>query len=342
MAFRKGPLKPTRGLRESREHLSVEGEGDCPRCRGNATTSSIPGFLKCEKCSYEWQDPDAEISRKHLQRDSISKQSKLVEQVKNELQSGTGLSRVLGIDDKLSSEQHDGLVRLQDKWMEGLHGHYNPASEQRTPLIVRFDEDDNIVDSEVGRLIILDNTFDGGEEIRIEYPGKGTEFYCLNGDDTFGWRAGKTVEETARNIAAIINTSSQFVYANQNENIVTFELQDERLNPAALVLFVDDPGSKDMVAEKQGVTLDAEAVSIESDYQIAVELVLSDGIITPSEDQLLWAMRQHLNISEERHIHIVTALFGDGVTKECSGCGEPAPLYKQHLAWWCDGCQMWL
>lgn len=342
MAFRKGPFKPTKGLKEAREKLATEGEGDCPRCSGSSSPSSMEDYLVCDRCNYEWRDPDATAKRKRRETDSISKQSNLVDQFKQELEGGFGLSRVLGIEDNLTKEQEAGLTRLQDKWIEGMQGHYNPAEESRIPLIINMDDDDNIIDTEVCRLTILDNSFDGGEEIRIEYPGKGTEFYLLNGEGDTGWRSGKNAEETARNITSIINKMSSFVYANQEENCIKFELRDNSLNPAALVLYVDDPGSKDIIAEKDGVTLDPEAASVESDYQTAVELVLSDGIITPSEDQLLWAMRKHLNISEERHIEIVTTLLGDEVMKECTGCGNPSRLYKEHLAWWCDGCEMWL
>ena len=34
-------------------------------------------------------------------------------------------------------------------------------------------------------------------------------------------------------------------------------------------------------------------------------MVLEDGIISPSEDQLLWAMREQLNIDEAYHIQMV-------------------------------------
>ena len=258
------------------------------------------------------------------------------------MESGAGLSQALGIDSNLSNEQEQGLNRLQDRWITGMQGHFNVAEEARKPLIINFDSDDNIVDTQVGKLTLLTNDFDGGEEIRIEYPGRGTEFYCLNDVSETGWRKGKNSEGTARNIASIINKYSQFVFAQEEGNQVLFELRDNKLKPSSLVLYIDDPGGKDIVAEKDGVALDAEAVSLESDYQTAVELVLSDGIITPSEDQLLWAMRQHLGISEEKHIGIVVAIFGDGVLKECTGCGETAPLYLQHQAWYCEECEMWL
>lgn len=342
MALRKGPFKRTKGLGEAKENLSISEDGDCPRCGGNSNASSLPGFLCCDRCSFEWPDPDQQSGKKTIIRESIHTHTKLIEQFKSEMESGTGLSRVLGIEENLSKEQEAGLNRLQDKWIEGMHGHFNTAEEERKPLIVSFDEDDNILETQVGKLTLLSNDFDGGEEIRVEYPGQGTEFYLLNEETNSGWRRGRNIEDTARNIASVINKMSKFVYANNEGNEIIFELRDNRLNPAALVLYIDDPGGKDMVAEKDGVILDSEAVGIESDYQTAVELMLSDGVITPSEDQLLWAMRQHLGITEERHIEMVIAMFGEDVVKECTGCGQGAPLYTQHSAWYCDGCEMWL
>lgn len=342
MALRKRPFKGNKGLTDAKDNLSIDEEGDCPRCGGKSVSSSIQDYIICDRCQYEWKDPNAKSGTSRGPRESIHTESEMLKQFKDEMESGAGLSRVLGIDQNLSREQEEGLTRLQDKWIDGMQGHYNAASEERKPLIINFDEEDNIIDSNVGKLTILNNDFDGGEEIRIEYPGKGTEFYLLNEDSDNGWRRGRTAQETARNIASIINRTSNFVYAEHVGNQVSFELRDNSLNPNALVLYVDDPGSQDMVAEKDGVTLDASAVSIESDYQTAVELVLSDGIITPSEDQLLWAMRQHLDISEKRHIQIIIALFGDGAKKECTGCGNMSPLYKEHNAWYCEGCDMWL
>ena len=342
MALRKRPFKGNKGLTEAKDNLSIDEDGDCPRCGGKSVSSSIKGYICCDRCQYEWKDPNHDSSKDSMNVESVHSESELVRQFKEEMESGTGLSRVLGIDENLTREQEDGLTRLQDKWMDGMQGHYNAASEERKPLIINFDEDDNILDTSVGSLSIITNNFDGGEEIRIEYPGRGTEFYLLNEDTDKGWRRGRTIEETARNIASIINRNSNFVYANNEENKILFELRDNSLKPSALVLYVDDPGTQDMVAEKDGVTLDPASVSLESDYQTAVELVLSDGVITPSEDQLLWAMRQHLDISEERHIQIIISLFGEGAQKECTGCGKMSELFIEHSAWYCSGCEMWI
>ncbi|HII87387.1 MAG TPA: hypothetical protein HA268_05435, partial [Candidatus Poseidoniaceae archaeon] len=46
-------------------------------------------------------------------------------------------------------------------------------------------------------------------------------------------------------------------------------------------LFVDDPGGTDIVAEKNGVVLDARDIRDFEDYRNVVELVLEDGIISP-------------------------------------------------------------
>mgnify|MGYP001345565779 CR=1 FL=1 len=342
MAFRKKPFVGNKGLGEARDNLAISDEGDCPRCGGKSVSSSISGYLACDRCRFEWPDPDAESNNVKRHFESVSSQSNLVEDFKRELDSGQGISRVLGIDSQLTREQEDGLNRLQDKWMDGMQGHYNAAEEERKPLIIRFDDDDNIIETTVGKICIVANNFDGGEEIRIEYPGKGTEFFGYDEDDLRGWRKGRTAEDTARNIASIINRHSMYCHAHAEGTDVVFELKDNSLNPASLVFYVDDPGGKDLVATKDGVQLDADSMAVESDYSTAVELMLSDGIITPSEDQLLWAMRQHLGINEARHVQIVISLFGESARKECPGCSSLAPLYTEHDAWYCDGCEMWL
>ena len=74
--------------------------------------------------------------------------------------------------------------------MSGMQGHFNTATEERKPLMISFDDEDNLVSTEVAALTVVANGFDGGEEIRLEYPGKGTEFYCFNVDDPHGWRKG--------------------------------------------------------------------------------------------------------------------------------------------------------
>ena len=94
--------------------------------------------------------------------------------------------------------------------------------------MIAFDDDDNLLETQVGAIHLSDNVFDGGEEIRIEYPGLGTEFYIINDDDDLGWKRGRTLQETARNIASIINRTSNLVHASQEGTSVTIELRDDR------------------------------------------------------------------------------------------------------------------
>ena len=329
------------GRRQARDNLAHEEGGDCARCGGDSLSSSIPGYLQCAKCGYEWQDPDATTAQ-HGPRDSISRDSERIEEFKQEMSSGMGLARVLGVDDGLSSQQKESLNRLQDKWIKGMQGHYNAAEEERKPLLISFDDDDNLLETQVGAVHLSHNEFDGGEEIRIEYPGFGTEFFVINEDDALGWRRGRTLEETARNIASIMNRNSQLIHASADEASVCIELRDPRLDADSLVIYVEDPGGKNMVVERHGVVLDPDEVQVYEDYHEAVRLTLADGIITPSEDQLLWAMRQNLGISDQDHARIVIDLFGDDAVKECPGCGVNAPLYPEYSAWWCEGCQQWV
>ena len=104
------------GRRQARDNLSSTEEGDCPRCGGNATASSISGFLQCGKCGYEWKDPDAELQRKGP-KDSISRDTERIEEFKREMSSGQGLAGILGVHDGLDASQRESLTRLQDKWM---------------------------------------------------------------------------------------------------------------------------------------------------------------------------------------------------------------------------------
>ena len=275
-------------------------------------------------------------------RDSISRDVERLEEFKREMSSGQGLARVLGVDDSLSNEQKDSLNRLQDKWMTGMQGQYNAAEDERKPLMISFDDDDNLLETQVGSIHLVDNLFDGGEEIRVEYPGLGTEFYVINDDDSLGWKRGRSLEETTRNIASIINRSSKLVHAYAEANRVVLELRDINLDSDSLVIYVDDPGGKNMTVERLGVILDPDEVQVYQDYHQVIKIALADGIITPSEDQLLWAMRQNLGISDEDHVRIVLDLFGDSAVKECPNCGINAPLYPEYSAWWCEDCQHWV
>ena len=329
------------GRRQARENLTGSEDGDCARCGGNAAPSSMPGYLQCAKCGYEWKDPDAEIAQTGP-RDSIARDSERLEEFKREMESGQGLAGVLGVDDGLDAEQKASLGRLQDKWMTGMQGQYNAAEEERKPLMIAFDEDDNLLETQVGTIHISDNVFDGGEEIRIEYPGRGTEFFVINEDDALGWKRGRNLEETARNISSIINRSSELVHASAEGTSVNIELRDVNLDSDSLVIFVDDPGGKNMSVEKLGVILDPDQVQVYQDSHKVVNIALAYGIITPSEDQMLWAMRQNIGISDEDHVRIVLDLFGDSAVKECPECGINAPLYVEYSAWWCEGCQHWV
>jgi len=297
------------------------------------------GYLTCSKCQYEWKDPD-HVIEKRGPPDTYRRDAELIDDFKREMEGGH-LSNVLGIEKGLSNEQEASLKRLEDKWMSGMSGHFNAAVEERKPLMISFDDDDNLVDTTVGSITIVANGFDGGEEIRLEYPGIGTEFYAYDEASETGWRRGRSAEDTARSIANVINRHSQLVYANQEGNHISFELRNQELEAASLVIFVDDPGGTDIVAEKGGVSMDPRDVRMLDDYRIVVEICLEDGIISPSEDQMLWAMRQQLGIDEHDHVHIVQQIFGDHALKECTSCGGMAELYPEYAAWYCQTCEDW-
>ncbi|RJU91243.1 MAG: hypothetical protein DWC07_01190 [Candidatus Poseidoniales archaeon] len=329
-----------KGREEARTNLGYTEGGDCPRCGGSAEDSSMTGYLQCTGCQHEWPDPNHVEERKGPEPPSHKRDAELIEQFKSEMASGE-LANVLGVSKDLTGEQEQSLKRLEDRWMSGMQGHFNAASEERKPLMISFDDDDNIMSTEVGAITIVSNGFDGGEEIRLEYPGRGTEFYAYNERSPTGWKRGRNAEATARSIASVINRSSRLVYANLNNNRVSFELRDSDLKPASFVIFVDDPGGTDIVAEKGGVVLDHRDFSTLQDYRNVVEMVLEDGIISPSEDQLLWAMREQLNIDEAYHVQMVIDICGEQTLKECTSCGSMAELYPEYAAWYCHSCEAW-
>ncbi len=329
-----------KGRREAVENLGYSEEGDCPRCGGESDSSTMTGYLRCLKCSHEWADPEHVEEKEEAEIPTYHRDAELIEQFKKDVESGS-LANVLGVQKDLSEEQEESLTRLEDKWMSGMQGHFNSASEERKPLMINFDDEDNIVSTEVGAITVVSNGFDGGEEIRLEYPGIGTEFYCYEVNDGFGWRRGNSSEETARSIANIINSKSNLVFANVEGNRVSFELRSEELKPESLVLFVDDPGGTDIIAEKNGVILDARNSSDFEDYKRMVELVLEDGIISPSEDQLLWSVRQQIGIDDSYHVQMVIEMCGENTLKECTTCGGMAELYVEYGTWYCQQCEEW-
>ena len=146
----------------------------------------------------------------------------------------------------------------------------------------------------------------------------------------------------SRNIASIINRTSNLVHASAEGTSVSIELRDVKLDTDSIVIFVHDPGGKNMSVERLGVMLDPDEIQVYEDYHQVIKIALADGIITPSEDQMLWAMRQNLGISDEDHVRIIIDIFGDNAVKECPDCGVNVPLYLEYGAWWCEGCEQWV
>ena len=329
-----------KGRREALDNLTYNEGGDCPRCGGESDNSTMAGYLRCISCSHEWPDPDYVEQKVATEIPTYQRDADLIEQFKKDVESGS-LANVLGVNNNLTDQQEATLARLEDKWMSGMQGRFNTATEERKPLMIMFDDEDNIVSTEVAAITIVANGFDGGEEIRLEYPGIGTEFYSYNVNDGMGWRRGTNAEETARSIANVINNKSSLVFANVSGTRISFELRNEDLRPESLVLFVDDPGGTDIVAEKNGIILDARNAADFEDYRRVVEMVLEDGIISPSEDQLLWSLRQELGIDDAYHVQMVLSLYGDETLKECTSCSAMAELYVEYASWYCHSCESW-
>lgn len=329
-----------RGREEARGNLEVDEEGDCPRCGGDKQASSIMGYLQCIKCGYEWADPDA-ITSGQPQRATIHDEEEKIESFKQEMDSGN-LQDILGIDQHLSKAQEKSLNRLQGRWIDGMAGHFNPAEEERKPLVISFDDDDNLQATDTAIITVVGNDFDGGEEIRVEYPGLGTEFYTMDAVDERGWRRGRTASDSARNISSIINRFSTLVHAHFDEDRIILEIREAELDPASLVVFIDDPGGKNLLLEREGIIIDIDATETIDDYRQMVHMVLEDGVISPSEDEMLWLMRRNLRIEDGTHLSIIQELFGEDARKECPDCHALTPFYPADGAWWCDACQTWL
>ena len=142
-----------------------------PRCGGDAQPSTMNGYLNCVGCQHEWKDADYVEESNNTEIPTYHQDSEQIEEFKREVESGS-LAGVLGIEKNLSKSQEESLTRLEDKWMSGMQGHFNTATEERKPLMISFDDEDNLVSTEVAALTVVANGFDGGEEIRLEYPGK--------------------------------------------------------------------------------------------------------------------------------------------------------------------------
>ena len=149
-----------KGRREAVENLGFSEEGDCPRCGGESEPSTMTGYLRCLKCSHEWADPEYVEEKKEMEIPTYQRDAELIEQFKKDVESGS-LANVLGVKKDLSEEQEESLGRLEEKWMSGMQGRFNTAREERKPLMINFDDDDNIVSTEVGALTNVSNGFDG-------------------------------------------------------------------------------------------------------------------------------------------------------------------------------------
>ena len=71
----------------------------------------------------------------------------MIEQFKKDVASGS-LANVLAVNKNLSEQQEASLARLEDKWMSGSKVD-SIATEERKPLMIMFDDEDNIVSTEV-------------------------------------------------------------------------------------------------------------------------------------------------------------------------------------------------
>ena len=70
------------------------------------------------------------------------------------------------------------MKRLEDKWMSGMSGHFNAAAEERKPLMISFDDDDNLVDTTVEVLQSLQmDLMEGGDTVGVS--GSRNRVLCI-------------------------------------------------------------------------------------------------------------------------------------------------------------------
>ena len=103
-----------KGRKEAADNLSIQEDGDCPRCGGESQPSTMEGYLVCTRCSYEWADPNFISKKVRGPPPNHRRDSELIEEFKNEMARGD-LKGVLGVDSDLSEEQEQSLQRLEDK-----------------------------------------------------------------------------------------------------------------------------------------------------------------------------------------------------------------------------------
>ncbi|DAC23692.1 MAG TPA: hypothetical protein D7H89_00330, partial [Candidatus Poseidoniales archaeon] len=132
-----------KGRRDAVENLQYTEGGDCPRCGGEAQSSTMKGYLMCVSCNHEWADPNHVEESTRMPPPTYRQDAEMIEEFKKEVESGS-LAGVLGVESNLTEEQEASLGRLEDKWMSGMKGHFNTATEDRKPLMISFDDDDNI------------------------------------------------------------------------------------------------------------------------------------------------------------------------------------------------------
>ena len=123
-----------KGRREAVDNLGFTEGGDCPRCGGDSQPSTMTGYLSCVSCQHEWPDPDYVEDSSSNALPTYHQDMEQIEEFKREIESGS-LAGVLGVEKNLSKKQEESLARLEDKWMTGMQGHFNTATEERLSLI---------------------------------------------------------------------------------------------------------------------------------------------------------------------------------------------------------------
>ena len=175
-----------------------------------------------------------------------------------------------------------------------MQGHYNAASEDRKPLMINFDDDDNLVSTELLHWqSYRTDLMEGRNSAWIS--GNWNWILCVQWAKSY-WMEARTIER--RNGSLNHQCHQPFIpiglcKSRRQPNIV--RTTRWKLKPESLVLFVDDPGGQDSSAEKE-VSSSIQRRQCMDDYRNVIALVLEDGIISPSEDQMMWVMRQQLGI----------------------------------------------
>ncbi|MDP6189028.1 MAG: hypothetical protein QF699_06865, partial [Candidatus Poseidoniaceae archaeon] len=74
-----------KGRRDAVENLQYTEGGDCPRCGGEAQSSTMKGYLMCVSCNHEWADPNHVEESTRMPPPTYRQDAEMIEEFKKEV-----------------------------------------------------------------------------------------------------------------------------------------------------------------------------------------------------------------------------------------------------------------